>query len=236
MRIGFGLLLVLAAALCAVPAQARGRDDVMAGAYRCGVISSDRLWLDCFYGAAQPVRAQLGLPPAPDAQLRLATAPPAGGENRNAMTRDEAMAGAARCYLVADDRQWLNCYYAATQPVRVLLKLAPAQTVAATPPAEAFAVRKPAPVPSGGFSDWLVGSGSQRLVSRMESYSFDRYNIFTVKLANGQVWRQESGDTSYAHWKKPAAGYTAVLARGALGSIDLRVQGEPHIFKVSRLQ
>ena len=240
MRIGFGLLLMLAATLCAVPAQARGRDDVMAGAYRCGVISSDRLWLDCFYGASQPVRAQLGLPPAPDAQLHLATAPPAGGENRNAMTRDEAMADAARCYLVVDDRQWLNCYYAAAQPVRALLNL-PQASKAPPPPAPpgespVFAVRKPAPTPGRGFSDWLAGSSNQRIVSRMESYSFDHYNIFTATLANGQVWRQQSGDTSYAHWKKPAGSYTVVISRGALGSIDFQVQGEPHIFKVSRLQ
>ncbi len=240
MRMMFGMLMVMVAALAAAPAQARSRDDVMAGAYRCGVIGSDKVWLDCFYGAAQPMRAQLGLTPAPDAQLRLATAPPAGGENRNAQVRDEAMAGAARCYLVPDDRQWLDCYYGAVQPVRALLNLSPSQKVIASSPqpveSSAFAVRKPAPVSGKGLSDWLAGSNNQRIVSQLASYTFDRNNIFTVTLANGQVWRQESGDTTYARWKKPASSYTATITRGALGSIDFQVQGEPHIFKVSRLQ
>jgi hypothetical protein len=197
MRMKFWFLLAVVIAAATVPALARSRDDVMAGAYRCSAIADDKQWLDCFYGAAQPVRAQLGLPAASDSQLRMAAAPPAGGEIRNAMARDEVMAGAARCYLVADDRQWLNCYYDAAQPVRTLLKLSPAPKAAPAqvPEAPAFAVRKPAPapVPGDGFTDWLAGSGKQRIVSRLASYNFDKYNIFTVTLANGQVWRQQDG-------------------------------------------
>ena len=124
MRMALGLLVVAIAAMSASSVQARSRDDVMAGAYRCGAVADDRQWLDCFYGVAQPVRAQLGLPAVPEAQMRLAAALPAGGETRNAKIRDEALAGAARCYSIADDRQWLNCYYAAAQPVRALLNLA----------------------------------------------------------------------------------------------------------------
>jgi hypothetical protein len=59
----------------AVPAVAGPRDDVLYGISRCGGIAEDRTWLDCVYGAAQPMRAQLGLPPAPAAQQKLV--PPA---------------------------------------------------------------------------------------------------------------------------------------------------------------
>ena len=52
------------------------RDDVIANVERCGGITDNRVWLNCFYGAAQPMRAQLGLPPAPDAQMALAKNPP----------------------------------------------------------------------------------------------------------------------------------------------------------------
>ena len=45
----------------------------MAGIARCGRQFEDRAWLDCVYGAVQPVRAKLGLPPAPAFQQRLAT-------------------------------------------------------------------------------------------------------------------------------------------------------------------
>lgn len=62
-------LLMLTA--IAAPALAGPRDDMMAGVSRCGSIADDRTFLNCVYGAAQPLRAQLGLPPAPDAQQRL---------------------------------------------------------------------------------------------------------------------------------------------------------------------
>lgn len=66
-RILWSALLVLAAA----PALAGPRDDMMAGISRCGALPDDRTFLNCVYGAAQPMRAQLGLPPAPQEQQRL---------------------------------------------------------------------------------------------------------------------------------------------------------------------
>ncbi len=59
----------------ATPLQADTRDDVLAGVMRCGVIRDDRVWLECVYGAQQPMRAHLALPPAPEFQQRLV--PPA---------------------------------------------------------------------------------------------------------------------------------------------------------------
>jgi len=69
--------LVAAAWLaCASPALADPtRDQVMDGAARCEGIPDNRVWLDCFYGSAQPMRATLGLSPAPDSQTRLVPAP-----------------------------------------------------------------------------------------------------------------------------------------------------------------
>ena len=64
-------LLLSFAALAPGPALADARDDVLANTARCGRIADARSWLDCYYGAAQPMRAQLGLPPAPAAQTRL---------------------------------------------------------------------------------------------------------------------------------------------------------------------
>jgi len=51
------------------------RDDVVSGIERCGVIHDNRLWLDCVYGAVQPMRAQLGLQPVPEFQQRLVPPP-----------------------------------------------------------------------------------------------------------------------------------------------------------------
>lgn len=68
--------LLAMALLLAVPplaAQAGPREDSRAGIARCDGLSDDRSWLDCVYGAVQPMRARLGLSPAPDFQQRLAT-------------------------------------------------------------------------------------------------------------------------------------------------------------------
>jgi hypothetical protein len=47
----------------------------MQGAVRCAGITDDRAWLDCYYGAAQPMRAKLGLVPAPSSQQNLVPPP-----------------------------------------------------------------------------------------------------------------------------------------------------------------
>ena len=66
---------VLVGIAAASPAHADTRQDIMAGIERCGVINDNKVWLDCVYGAIQPMRAQLGLQPAPEFQQRLV--PPA---------------------------------------------------------------------------------------------------------------------------------------------------------------
>lgn len=73
------------------------------------------------------------------------------------------------------------------------------------------------------------------VLSRMASYSFNRYGLFTVVLANGQTWRQLSGDTSAAHWTKPAPNYTVQITRGALRSFNLKVKGISNEYKVERI-
>jgi len=71
-----GLAFLIACfALMPLSARAAPRDDVKAGVSRCDGIADDHAWLDCFYGAAQPMRARLGLSPAPEFQTRLVPAP-----------------------------------------------------------------------------------------------------------------------------------------------------------------
>lgn len=75
MNIGISALTLACAMACiATPLKADTRDEVLAGVQRCGAIQDDRNWLDCMYGAQQPMRARLGLPPAPDFQQRLVPA------------------------------------------------------------------------------------------------------------------------------------------------------------------
>jgi hypothetical protein len=65
------LLIAIVLPSMAGAAQAAPRDDMLAGISRCTSIADERTFLDCVYGAAQPVRAELGLPPAPQAQISL---------------------------------------------------------------------------------------------------------------------------------------------------------------------
>jgi len=51
------------------------RDEVVSGVERCAGLADNRTWLDCFYGSAQPMRALLGLAPAPPAQVKLVPPP-----------------------------------------------------------------------------------------------------------------------------------------------------------------
>ncbi len=76
MNIGKAILVVTLGCAAASGARADARSDVLAGIQRCGVIHDDRVWLDCVYGANQPMRSQLGLSPAPEFQQRLV--PPVG--------------------------------------------------------------------------------------------------------------------------------------------------------------
>lgn len=73
--------LAAGAVLAPLPVLADAREDVVTGMTRCAALPDDRQWLDCYYGAAQPMRAWLGLPPAPQSQLKLLqqTSQPAPG-------------------------------------------------------------------------------------------------------------------------------------------------------------
>ena len=215
----------IGALLLLVPgfAHAAPRDEVMAGAFHCAGIGDSHVWLDCYYGAAQPVRTQLGLPPAPDYQQHLAATPPGGGAPLDSEVRDAVMDGAFRCGR-ALGRAWLDCYYAAAQPMRARLGLAPGPQVKPAPSGPALTSVAPMPVPA-----------SAPAADRMLDCSFDGDGIFTVKLANGQVWRQISGDTARAHWRKPFGRYQVTIRAGAFGSFNLQVRDQPGLFKVVRI-
>lgn len=68
---GFFGIVISGIAATTLQAHADTRDEIKAGIERCGVIHDNKVWLDCVYGAVQPMRAQLGLQPAPEFQQRL---------------------------------------------------------------------------------------------------------------------------------------------------------------------
>ena len=182
------------------------------------------------------MRSQLGLPPASQGQLQLSQSPPASeAPPRIAMVRDAVMASALRCYATQNERAWLDCYYGAAAPMRAELGLAPAPQVASVAPP-----LPPPPMPPQAATDHFgmkaMPSGrTNHVAARMASYSFDRNHVFTVTLANGQTWRQISGDTHHAHWNKPADSYAVNITRGLFSSYNFQVEGLPEVYKVDRV-
>ena len=59
------------APVAAAPMAADARGQVRAASMRCDTIADEHNWLNCYYGAAQPARAELGLQPAPQSQINL---------------------------------------------------------------------------------------------------------------------------------------------------------------------
>jgi prepilin-type processing-associated H-X9-DG protein len=94
--------------LClALPISARAeptRDAVMQGAERCEGIADNRVWLDCFYGSAQPMRALLGLPAAPAVQTRLVPGPGDGGGAVPRRTRPQEQSGGFLSALIGNTK------------------------------------------------------------------------------------------------------------------------------------
>jgi hypothetical protein len=184
--------------------------------------------------------------PAPAAQVRLSQNPPADSvPPGDSHLRAEVMSGVLRCYQVPEDRQWLDCYYGAAQPVRARLGLSPSQQALAPniqDPADRRAVGRFGPDGVAedqfglGATSRAKGRDADHVVARMTSYGFSTFKIFTVSLSNGQVWRQLSGDTTYAHWNKSAASYTVTISHGAFGSFKLQVNDIPAVFKVERVK
>ena len=249
MRLFLWFLSPVLLLLAALPAAARPRDDALAGAFRCAVIGDARAWLDCYYGAAQPVRAGLGLAPATAAQVKLALAPPAGGAPTLVTVRDEVMARAAGCMRVAAERPWLDCYYDSAVPMRAQLGLAvPSggmRPAPPPPPAQLASAPPPRPVPSGpppmprntGLFNGMFNN-VKPIVRHvpMQSYSFSKSGAFTVTLADGQVWVQSDEDQVYhpARWRKPASEMLVTIAPNAMHTFTLTVDGESRFYKVRR--
>ncbi len=245
------LLLMPAVVAFALPAAARPRDDALANAFRCAAIADSRQWLDCYYGAVQPVRAGLGLPPALASQIRLANAPPSGGQPRDETIRDDVMSAAAGCIRITGERPWLDCYYAAAAPMRTLLGLsappvAPkplpqlAYVAPPPPPARPPAPAGPPPMPRSGGLLTGVFNDVKPVVRDvpMQSFSLDRSGAFTVTLADGQVWRQLAEDQIYhpARWGQAGPGKLVTISPGPMRTFSMKVSGQSRSYKVRRVR
>jgi hypothetical protein len=242
------LLLVLAAPVLASPALARPRDDALGNAFRCAAVADSHQWLDCYYGAVQPVRTGLGMPPALASQIRLANAPPSGGQVHDETVRDEVMSAAAGCIRITGERPWLDCYYAAATPMRRLLGLSappvapqplPQLAYVPPPPPARATPAGPPPMPrNAGLFDGMLNE-TKPIVRGvpMQSFTLDRTGAFTVTLADGQIWAQLAEDQVYhpARWGEAGPGKLVTIAPGPMHTFTMSVSGQTRSYKVRRL-
>lgn len=201
-----------------LPAAADSRDLVLERISRCYALSDTRQYLECLYGAAQPLRNELGLPPAPQATSFAALfARPA---SRPVYAPAVAAPPAQPTSLPRQPQRSPGIVSGLVSSVMGI------ETTRVPP--QQFGLRNARPG---------AGTNVDHIVARMSEYSFDRTTgQFTVTLDNGQVWKQQKGDEHNPIWNKPASSYVATVSYGAGGSFNLTVAGEREPYKVTRIR
>ncbi|HEY0267208.1 MAG TPA: hypothetical protein VGC16_10680 [Rhizomicrobium sp.] len=164
--------------------------------------------------------------------------------------REDVIAGVTRCAALADDRQWLDCYYGAAQPMRGQLGLTPApqaqikllQTqpqptaLPATVTRAAVRTGPPPPPKRSGIFDFI---GGDDVVSNAPIKSYDvTRDGFVVTLPDGQVWKQTDDDASKhpVNWRQPASSMRVTISQAAMHTFNLVVGDENLHHKVTRIK
>lgn len=185
----------------------------------------------------------------------LAAAAVMGAGAAHADARQDVVNQLARCAVLNDDRQWLDCYYGAAQPLRSELGLSPApqanMPVLRSPPISSIPTRVapaahaapvavahsgPPPMPKrGGLfdvfgGDNVVRSAPVRSVTRGGDH-------FTLTLADGQVWEQTPADNGKPlSWNGSTEDMRVTIAQGAMHTFNLTVDGDKTSYKVKRVR
>ena len=202
----FALLAVFAA----TASQAGPREDVMANAVRCQVLTDDRAWMDCYLAAIRPMQAALSAPS--QQQVARLPAPPPAAPARPA--RRPGFFG-----------RLLGSTPTPPPPAQPRQQYAAPQVAAATPDQFGRRAAPPPPIPET----------TGRVTARMANYTFTG-KLFTVTLDNGQVWRQIDGDTAMAPLKQRPSSYIVTIRQGIFGSYNLTIQGDGGLYRVNRIR
>ena len=164
--------------------------------------------------------------------------------------REDVVSGLTRCANLTDDRQWLDCYYGAAQPMRAWLGLSPApqsqlkllQTQpqqSALPATVSRAAVRSGPPPMPKKSGLFDVFGGDDVVSNapIKDYQITR-DGFTVTLPDGQVWQQTTDDAAKnpVGWRNPASSMRVTITQGAMHSFNLVLNDENQHHKVRRIR
>jgi hypothetical protein len=172
--------------------------------------------------------------------------------------RDEVLDQLGKCATVADDKQRLACYDALSPRVKDALATPPT-TLAHEPTKDeqkswfGFDVDKLFGVGNTAVQSTPQQFGAEAtprgkadvaaveekeldsITAGVTDYSFTPFGKFVVFLDNGQIWRQQEGDTDLAHFSGKPSDNKVTLTRGAFGSYNLQLNDAHHQFKVTRV-
>ena len=172
----------------------------------------------------------------------------------HADSREDVLAGLTRCAGLTDDRQWLDCYYGAAQPMRAWLGLPPApqsqlklvsaqpapqQPVPVLPATVSRAAVRSGPPPKPKSSGIFDVFGGDEVVNNAPIKAYDVTNKgFVITLPDGQVWQQTEDDAAKfpVNWRQPASSMRVTIAQGAMHSFNLIVNDENRHHKVKRIR
>ncbi len=219
------------------PAALTGREEVLLRLTRCASFADTHQYLDCYYAAVQPLRAELGLAPAPQASTYAALFSLVQMAPRTAMVAPGAPPPVpdVRANLVPQ-----GAYTAATvrslTPPRIqgdtgathlpfLGAILGIRSVRVPPEEYGLPTAKPKP---GAVN-------VDHIADRIAKVVIDEHTgSFTVTLGNGQVWKQVMNDDNRQHWRKDMAGTIATVSYGAGQTFNLDVH-DGSLYKVERV-
>ena len=171
--------------------------------------------------------------------------------------REDVVRSMTRCAAYTNDREWLDCYYGAAQPMRAWLGLAPAPqaqlqllegappgAVASMPSALPATVTRavtrsgPPPVPKRSNVFDVFGGADVVKNQPIQSYELARDGVFTITLPDGQVWRQTDDDAMKrpVRWRDPASSMRVTISQAAMHTFNLVVNDENLHHKVTRIR
>jgi hypothetical protein len=172
--------------------------------------------------------------------------------------REDALDALARCSALKDDGARLACYDGTATQLKSALSAPP--PVVASPAPMVTNAQPSLPTPEQkervfGFDGGITGSSLSpeerasgvtvetadansidSISSDMTDYSLNSAGRFIVFLAHGQIWRQMSGDESFARLKKTNESITITIERAFMGSFSLHFSNQTGTFKVTRLK
>ena len=173
--------------------------------------------------------------------------------------RDDVLEALGKCAAIADDKGRLACYDALSPRAKEALAVPP--EALARPPTkeeqeswfgfdlgglfsggspkqttpEQFGSEKIAPPPTQP-GESPKPEEIESIAAGVTEYSFTPFGKFIVFLDNGQVWRQQEGDSDHASFHTKAKDNKVTISRGFLGSYNLAINGSEKIFKVDRVK